>query len=108
MVCRHVRVKPDQEGGFTIEGLSGAKRFDDFDDANVYAVNTLVEKVQLIGVHAGASKGHVETQADDKTARTGYGDELFLGRTITARFRGRPDLSRLTDVQEPKKAPIHR
>jgi N-methylhydantoinase A/oxoprolinase/acetone carboxylase beta subunit len=108
MVCRHVRVKPDQEGGFTIEGLSGAKTFDDFDDANAYAVNALVEKVQRIGVHAGASRGRVEIHAEDKTVHTSYGDELFLGRTITARFRGRPDLSRLTDVQEPEETPIHK
>jgi hypothetical protein len=42
VVKRQLRIIPDEEGGFLIEGLAGVRHFKKFDDADAFARDELV------------------------------------------------------------------
>ena len=93
MVRRKLRIKPDQEGGFLIDGLAGARRFGDLDDAEAFAKQELGRIVRNVAHAAGTSQTEVKIEIKDHSARSVQGDEIFLERRILARLIGKPDLA---------------
>jgi len=91
MVRQQVWIAPDNDGAFLIEGIEGARRFTDFDQAHAWALDELKRRVRDRGRAAGTSRGDVEISFADNISSAGDGTRLFLGRTITASLKGRPD-----------------
>jgi N-methylhydantoinase A/oxoprolinase/acetone carboxylase beta subunit len=92
VVKRHVRIVPDQEGGFLIEGIVGTRHFGKFEDGDAYARKELIRMVGNLARSAGTSTRLVELKTDDKTATTADGSQIFMGRTIHAKLTGLPDV----------------
>ncbi len=92
MVRKQVQIQPGNGGDFIITGVEGVRSFNDFDQANDWAMGTLKDKVLTLGRSAGTSREDVEMTVDDNISTAADGAQLFLGRTITACLRGRPDL----------------
>jgi N-methylhydantoinase A/oxoprolinase/acetone carboxylase beta subunit len=92
VVKRHVRIIPNQEGGFLIEGLAGARHFANFDEANTVARNELSSMVRDLAQAAGTSSRLVELTTLDKIATSADGSQIFMGRTINAKLTGQPDI----------------
>jgi hypothetical protein len=92
VVKRHVRIIPSQEGGFLIEGLVGARHFENFDHADTFARDELTSLVRDLARTAGTSSRRVELKAVDKISTTADGMQIFMGRTIRAKLSGRPDI----------------
>lgn len=92
LVNRHVRIIPNEEGGFLIEGISGARHFVKFDDADAFARNELVCMIRSLARAAGTSSRAVELQTQDKIVNTANGTQIFLGRTIRGKLTGQPDI----------------
>ncbi len=95
-VCiqRHLRIRPDEDKGFVIEGLAG-QVFSDFEDASEFAHERLVEQVKSDAMRSGTSCSTLEMVTNDDVITTARGTDLFLGRTVTAKVTGRPDLNLL-------------
>jgi N-methylhydantoinase A/oxoprolinase/acetone carboxylase beta subunit len=91
VVKRHVRIIPSQEGGFLIEGLVGAKHFENFNQADTFARDELTSLVRDLARTAGTSSRRVELKTVDKISTTADGMRIFMGRTIRAKLTGRPD-----------------
>jgi N-methylhydantoinase A/oxoprolinase/acetone carboxylase beta subunit len=89
-IRRQVKIRPDQQGGFRIEGLAGARHFESFNEAENYAKEELGKKVRKMGRIAGTSQTAVEIQAEDRTVSTAQGEEIFLERSIIAQLTGYP------------------
>jgi N-methylhydantoinase A/oxoprolinase/acetone carboxylase beta subunit len=85
-----VRIRPDQYGGFVIEGLPDAGRFMLFEDAEAYAREALIERVRTLARLAGTCRDDLELQVEDQTAKTAEGEDLFLERRLTALLVGAP------------------
>jgi N-methylhydantoinase A/oxoprolinase/acetone carboxylase beta subunit len=92
VVKRHVRIIPNQEGGFLIEGLAGARHFTNFDEANIAARTELSRMVRDLARDAGTSTRLVELTTQDKIATSADGSQIFMGRTINAKLTGQPDI----------------
>ena len=88
----HVRIIPNQEGGFLIEGLTGARNFGKFDEADDFARNELARMVRELARAAGTSSRVVEFKTKDKIATSADGTQIFMGRTIHAKLTGQPDI----------------
>jgi hypothetical protein len=92
MVRKQIQIKPGDDGRFIIEGIEGAKSFEDFDQANDWAIEELRNRIIQLGRSAGTSREEVDVTFDDNICAAVDGAQLFLGRTITAYLEGRPDL----------------
>ena len=92
MVRKQIQIKPGDDGRFIIEGIEGAKSFEDFGQANDWAVAELKNRILQLGRSAGTSREEVDVTFDDNICAAVDGAQLFLGRTITAYLEGRPDL----------------
>ncbi|MGB8225981.1 MAG: DUF1638 domain-containing protein [Sedimentisphaerales bacterium] len=92
MICRHVRIKP-QQGLWRIEGLAGHDEFIDFKSAADHAVKEIVSLVRNLAKEAGTSSRKVEVKTKDSIIDTGFGTELFVERLITASLSGRCDMA---------------
>jgi len=92
VVKRQVRIIADQEGGFLIEGLVGARHFQKFDEADSAARTELCSTVRDLARAAGTSVQAVELKTEDKLSKAADGNQIFLGRTIYAKLAGRPDM----------------
>lgn len=90
IIRRSVWIRPDQHGGFLIEGLPDAGHFLQFETAEAFARDALMERVAALARQAGAGAGDVEVQTVDQTAKTARGEELFLERRLTALLVGMP------------------
>lgn len=90
VIRRSVWIRPDQHGGFLIDGLPDAERFIQFEKAEAHARKTLIERVKALARLAGACGAELEVQTADQTARTARGEELFLERRLTAVLVGVP------------------
>jgi len=90
VIRRSAWIKPDQHGGFLIEGLADAARFMQFDQAEAHARKVLIGRVKALARQAGACEAELEIQTADHTARTARGEELFLERRLTALLVGVP------------------
>ena len=92
VVKRQLRIIPDEEGGFLIEGLAGERHFKNFEDADAFARKKLVQRVRDLARIAGTSSRTIQLKIEDKIPKTAEGKEIFLGRTIHANLTGRPDI----------------
>ena len=92
IVNRHVRIMSNQEGGFLIGGIAGARHFDKFDDADAFARDELTRMVRSLARAAGTGSRAVELTTQDQIATTDDGMQIFMGRTIRAKLTGRPDI----------------
>jgi N-methylhydantoinase A/oxoprolinase/acetone carboxylase beta subunit len=90
-VRRQVKIRPSQAGGFLIEGLPGAKRFLDFDEAVMQAEEGLAQLVREIAQASGTNETSVEMEVDDHIHTTASGSQIFLRRTISAELTGEPN-----------------
>lgn len=93
MIRRKLRIKPDQEGGFLIDGLAGVRRFGDLDDAEAFAKQELGQIVRDMAHASGTSQTEIKIEIRDHSARSVQGDEIFLERCIQAQLVGKPDLA---------------
>ena len=90
-IKRHLRIIPNQEGGFLIDGLAGARQFQRFKDADTFAREEITRLVRDQAFTAGTGSREVELRAEDKMACTADGKPIFMGRSIYAKISGRPD-----------------
>jgi len=91
VVVRHaVRIKPDGDGGYSVEGLADAPRFGAFSEAELWARERLEGHVRSMGVLAGAHGERVCIEAADQRSMTADGHEIFIGRTLEASLIGLP------------------
>ncbi len=95
VIARHAKIVPDAEKGFIIEGIPGAKRFTDIDEADKFTCKVLVQQVENLARKAGTGTANIDVLVQDDVVITGLGTELFLGRDITASLTGKPDLAAL-------------
>jgi len=93
VVKRHVRIIPNQEGGFLIEGLAGARHFKKFDEADAFARDELARMVRNLAWAAGTSSRVVELETEDQIPTTADGKQIFMGRIIHAKLTGQPDIA---------------
>jgi N-methylhydantoinase A/oxoprolinase/acetone carboxylase beta subunit len=91
MVHRQIRITPGHQGGFMVEGIAGTRQFKDFDAADAFARDILVEKVRDLGRTAGTSCRTVTLSIKDKAPKTASGDPIFMERVIQATLTGPPD-----------------
>jgi N-methylhydantoinase A/oxoprolinase/acetone carboxylase beta subunit len=91
VVKRHVRIVPNQEGGFLIEGLVGARHFQNFAEADAFAREELAQMVRNLAGAAGTSSRVVELRTEDQIPTTADGKQIFMGRIIHAKLSGQPD-----------------
>jgi hypothetical protein len=92
VVKRQADIIPGQGGGFIVRGLVGAPHFEKFEKADAFARQELVRMVRDQARAAGTSSRAVELKADDQIPVSADGKPIFIGRTIQAKLKGRPDL----------------
>jgi N-methylhydantoinase A/oxoprolinase/acetone carboxylase beta subunit len=92
VIERQVRIIPGGDGGFLIEGLSGARRFKAFDEADTVAKNELAGMVRTLAGEAGTSTATVTIETEDQLPLDAGGHPIFIGRVLKARLTGPPDL----------------
>jgi N-methylhydantoinase A/oxoprolinase/acetone carboxylase beta subunit len=92
VVKRHVRIVPNQEGGFLIEGLVGARHFQNFAEADAFAREELARMVRNLAWAAGTSSRVVQLKTKDQIPTTADGKQIFMGRIIRAKLTGQPDM----------------
>ena len=92
VVKRHVRIIPNQEGGFLIEGLAGARHFQKFSEADTFAREEVARMVRDLAWAAGTSTRVVELKTEDQIPTTADGKQIFMGRIIHAKLTGQPDI----------------
>jgi N-methylhydantoinase A/oxoprolinase/acetone carboxylase beta subunit len=90
-VRRQVKIRPSQAGGFVLEGLPGAKRFLDFEEAMSQAEQGLTRLVRELALASGTSETSVEIDVDDHIHTTASGSRIFLRRTLSAELTGEPN-----------------
>lgn len=91
VVERQVRIVPAEDSGFFIEGLSGARRFENFDNADATAKNELADMVRRLAKKAGTSSRTITIETEDQLPEDAGGHPVFLGRIVKARLNGLPD-----------------
>ncbi|MDM8543273.1 DUF1638 domain-containing protein [Desulfococcaceae bacterium HSG9] len=92
VIRRHIRINPDHEGGFLIEGLAGAPRFERFEDADTAGREKLAALVIELARTAGTGANRVRFKTEDILSSSADGSQLFLGRVIHATLTGQPDM----------------
>ena len=95
LVERHVEISPGDNGRYLLAGLPDARPFADFQEANCFALEELRRLVLQSAREAGTSQTRVEIRVHDRVAPTALGSPLFIGRRLSARVTGRPDVARL-------------
>lgn len=91
-IQKRVCIKPVESGEFIIEGLAGETVFSEFEAANQWAEDELKKMVVSQGRLAGTGADKMELEVQDNVIETATGSQLFMGRTMTARITGRPDM----------------
>ena len=92
MIKQQLSIRPDQVGGFTVQGAPGAKRFGRIDTAEEWAVDYLKSRVREMAKSAGTSSRKVEMEIVDHIVDAADGTALFLERSIYSSLTGDPDL----------------
>ncbi len=95
VVQKTIEISPSDAGGYRIAGLRGTPQFSDFVAAHEHAVAALQTLVRQEAEEAGTSDTRVEILVHDRVAPTARGSQIFIGRVLTARLTGRPDIARL-------------
>ncbi len=98
LIRRSAWIRPDQHGGFFIDGVPDAGRFSRFEEAEVHARKALIERVRTLARLAGTCRDDIELQVEDKMVRTARGEELFLERRLTALLVGAPAAGTLHEL----------
>jgi len=98
VISRIASVRPNEEGGYTVSGLSTIHNFADFTEACDFAADELAGTVRDLARLAGADSDDVELSFDDRSSRCADGSEIFIERTITARITGRPRVTPAAEV----------
>lgn len=97
-ITSHVHIRkqlwivPGKEGGFVVEGVSGARKFNSIDDADRFAREELTAIVHRQAAEAGTSCTHMRFETVDSKPLAATGEAVFLKRTISASLKGHPDL----------------
>jgi N-methylhydantoinase A/oxoprolinase/acetone carboxylase beta subunit len=91
VIERQVRIIPADGSGFLIEGLAGASRFKEFDEADRTAKKELVNMVRRLARAAGTSTRKVGVETEDQLPEDAGGRPIFIGRILKARLSGPPD-----------------
>jgi N-methylhydantoinase A/oxoprolinase/acetone carboxylase beta subunit len=94
-IHRQIEIAPTEHGQYRVSGLPNTPLFHDFQQAHRHGVEQLVALVRRQAEEAGTSSTRVEIDVHDRVAPSGYGGQVFIGRTLTARLTGRPDVARL-------------
>jgi len=96
-ITKEIQIVPNDLGGYTLQGIPEAPALPDFERAHQRALSILTETVRAAARRAGTSETRVEVEVSDQIAPVADGGQLFLGRTLTARLTGRPDVIRLAE-----------
>ena len=91
VIERQVRIVPGDGSGFLIEGLSGARRFKEFETADAVAKDELAGLVRELAQKAGTSTRTVTIETEDQLPEDAGGRPIFIGRILKARLTGPPD-----------------
>lgn len=91
VIERQVRIIPGSGSGFLIEGLSGARRFNVFEEADAFAKNELAGMVRSLAEAAGTNTRTVTIETEDQLPVDAGGHPVFIGRILKARLSGPPD-----------------
>ncbi|MBN2039183.1 MAG: DUF1638 domain-containing protein [Spirochaetes bacterium] len=91
-IQKQLWIVPDEDGGFTVEGISGTRHFEELDEADKFARQILMEMVQEQAAEAGTSCRTIDFEIKDSMPTTPKGETVFLERRISASLKGRPDL----------------
>lgn len=89
-VEKQVEIRVDERGDFHLDGLPGAPAFRDLAQAQAHAEQALRERVRELAFQAGAMAPEVTLTVHDRMATVGEGEELLIGRTLTAVASGLP------------------
>ncbi|MCK4768268.1 MAG: hydantoinase/oxoprolinase, partial [Desulfobacula sp.] len=92
VIKKQLRIIPGDQGGFIVEGVAGAHQFKDFNDADLFAREKLIEIVRERAATAGTSSQKVTLETKDNIPATAGGDPIFIGRTLYGSLTGRPDI----------------
>lgn len=96
VIEKTVEISPSDTGGYVLSGLPGAPETNDFREAHEQAIAALQKIVRHQAEQAGTSDTRVEIHVHDRVAPSALGSQIFIGRVLTARLSGRPDIARLT------------
>jgi N-methylhydantoinase A/oxoprolinase/acetone carboxylase beta subunit len=91
-IRKQLGIIPDESYGFIVEGVSGTHQFKDFDDADRFAREQLMDMVKKQAIEAGTSSRTITFETVDKIPLMADGEPVFLRRSIYASLKGRPDL----------------
>jgi N-methylhydantoinase A/oxoprolinase/acetone carboxylase beta subunit len=92
LVQMKLEVSPREDGRYSIAGLPDAPSFGDFREALDFALREVTEVVRRQAREAGTSEMRVTIDVHDHVAPAADGSIIFLGRDLTARLSGPPNL----------------
>lgn len=92
VVQRQLRIVPGADGGFGIEGLAGARVFQNLENADAVARRELTRIIRDQGRVAGTSAEDVVLETEDQLPKAANGATIFIGRVIRGSLSGPPDL----------------
>jgi len=92
VITKQLRIVPGDKGEFIVEGVAGTRRFKSFNNADHFAREELVRIVRERARVSGTSCQEVTLETCDKIPTTAGGDPIFMGRTLYASLKGRPDI----------------
>jgi N-methylhydantoinase A/oxoprolinase/acetone carboxylase beta subunit len=92
LIRKQLWIVPGKEDGFIVEGVSGARKFKNIDDADRFAREELTDIVHKKAIEAGTNSRNITFETKDSIPLAATGEAIFLKRTVTASLRGRPDL----------------
>jgi N-methylhydantoinase A/oxoprolinase/acetone carboxylase beta subunit len=92
LIRKQAWIIPGKEDDFIVQGISGAHKFKNIDDADRFARGQLTDAVLKKALEAGTSCKGIIFETKDSVPMAATGEAIFLKRTISASLRGRPDL----------------
>ncbi len=92
VIKKQLRIVPGDKGEFIVEGVAGTRHFKNFNNADHFAREELVRIVRKRARVSGTSCQEVTLETRDKIPTTSSGDPIFMGRTLYASLKGRPDI----------------
>lgn len=75
---------------FRIEGLPGARQFENFEEAKAWAEDNLIRPVREIARSSGNAETEVAVAAENKVHTMPNGKPLFMGCSLSAGLKGTP------------------
>ena len=90
-IQKQLWIVPGKEDGFIVEGISGARKFKNIDDADRFVREELADIIHKKAIEAGTSCRSITFETKDSMPLAATGEAIFLKRTISASLEGRPD-----------------